>query len=72
MNAERYVGYYRDILKRIAGGWDSPASLATLALEWTLHDEGCSFNKSDFGECDCSAAASGAGTADDTEVKHGD
>lgn len=55
--AQRYVDYYRSILKRIADGWDSPVTLASLALEWTLHDEGCSFNKGDFGECDCSAEA---------------
>lgn len=70
--AQRYVDYYRSILKRIADGWDSPVTLASLALEWTLHDEGCSFNKGDFGECDCSASDAGSKGVDftnDTDSK---
>lgn len=33
---ERYVAYYRDILRRIAKGWETPKSLAEMALSWQI------------------------------------
>jgi len=52
--AEKYVAYYRGILKRIVDGWKSPGSLASIALVWKLHESGCAFHSGDFGKCTCS------------------
>jgi hypothetical protein len=34
--SERYVRYYRDVLTRISNGYDTPQSLAKLALDWEI------------------------------------
>jgi hypothetical protein len=52
--AEKYVAYYRGILKRISDGWQSPESLASIALGWKLHESGCAFHSGDLGKCTCS------------------
>jgi hypothetical protein len=79
--AEVYAAYYRAILRRIADGWESPESLASIALEWKLHEAGCAFHGGDFGECTCSTndattevsermgnQPKGDGVTDDTEA----
>ena len=55
MNHEQYFNYYRDILRRIAGGWETPASLASMALTHVIHKPGCPYDTQEWTECGCGA-----------------
>lgn len=48
-----YGRYYRDILLRIAGDYPTPATLAEIALGWTIHRDGCTEDM----ECECEIPA---------------
>ena len=52
-STEQYSWYYRDILRRIADGWETPATLASMALSHVIHESGCVVNREDYSECDC-------------------
>jgi hypothetical protein len=52
---ERKIRYYRDILRRIADGWDTSRTLAEAALNHEFHSENCSAEKSEWEECNCGA-----------------
>ena len=52
---ERKIRYYRDILRRIAGGWKTPQTLAEAALSHEFHSENCSAEKAEWEACDCGA-----------------
>ena len=51
-----YVRYYRAILQKIAEGYEHPRSIAGMALNWTLHHDGCSILSKEWADCDCGAS----------------
>lgn len=53
---ERWVEYYRGILERIARGYDSPSTLAELAVSHVIHTDWCNSKKGEWEECDCAPA----------------
>jgi|SRR3569833_54874 len=51
--ATRWVGYYRDVLKRIANGYTPAASLANTALDWEIHAPECESHLTKIENCTC-------------------